>query len=204
MFRRVHRDCLKSSAPTYFKYPIQNNGLRLSVTLKSRSFPYWHPIYLRLKQPLWQARDLWSTYSVRVSGCWLIFSYIQRCKKYFEFMPPSEPCGLIVLYSASQWLITTRASVIELNSQRSKHVVRNISGLPEAFAVTVLPRAAWIGVMDIHLFVLQRFLHCWRNHFGSGVAAQARWATISRKRCSMKRFSRTSIDVTSGQTAANR
>ena len=106
-------------------------------------------------------------------------------------------------------MITTRASVIELNSQRSKHVVRNISGLPEAFAVTVLPRAAWIGVMGIHLFVLQRFLHCRRNHFGSGVATQARWATISRKRCSRKRcsrkrFSRTSIDVTSGQTSANR
>jgi len=41
-------------------------------------------------------------------------------------MPPSDPCGLTVLYSSSQQSMITLASVIEANRHRSRQVVRKM------------------------------------------------------------------------------
>ena len=79
------------------------------------------------RQSAWQAKDLWSTHPVRDFGCWIVsLPSIHCCKNCSGFIPTSEPCGRMVLYSSSHWLITTRASVIELNTHRSRHVVRKI------------------------------------------------------------------------------
>ncbi len=54
------------------------------------------------QQWTWQAQDLWSTHPVRDFGWSIVLPSVHRCRNCAGFMPPSEPCGRMVLYSSSR------------------------------------------------------------------------------------------------------